>query len=248
MNTQASSSIGERIKQRRKELGLTQRRLAEMIGIKPPSLHGLESGRAKSPSAKTLQALVKALNTTAEWILEGKGPKEASEAIRHVSLECMPVITWEKEEDLEEHGEYVFVPRVDIKADCGSGSCVITEDVLDQRQAFRAEWFAQRNLKPQYCACIYATGDSMEPRIFEGDTLLIDRSPKARETIIDGKLYLLRYGDDIRVKQLFKRFDGGLIIRSFNREHYPDEEIPVEELAKGGIEVLGRVVWIGSEL
>ena len=79
MDTQTPKTIGERIKQRRQELGYTQRRLAELIGIKPPSLHGLESGRAKSPSAKTLQALVKVLKTTPDWILEGKGPKEAQE-------------------------------------------------------------------------------------------------------------------------------------------------------------------------
>ncbi|RME57544.1 helix-turn-helix transcriptional regulator, partial [Candidatus Parcubacteria bacterium] len=84
--------------------------------------------------------------------------------------------------------------------------------------------------------------------IFEGDTLLIDRSPAARDHIINGKIYLIRYGDEIRVKQLFKHVDGSLTIRSFNRDKYPDEQLPPSVLENGGIEILGRVVWIGGEL
>lgn len=260
-------SFAERLNQRMKELGIRQKDIMKVTNKSSGAVSSWTKG-AYLPKGDALKEIAKLLNTTTDWLLEGKGPKDAREALLAQvpeslrpalmnvkeaaeagilpGIEHMPVVTWEKEEDLVEHGDYVFVPRIDIRADCGDGACVIHEEVLDQRQAFRAEWFAQKGIKPQHAACIYATGDSMEPRIFEGDTLLIDRSQK--EPIINGKIYLLRYGDEIRVKQLFKRFDGGLIIRSFNREKYPDEEISAEDLAKGGIEVLGRVVWIGSEL
>ncbi|RMD64882.1 LexA family transcriptional regulator [Candidatus Parcubacteria bacterium] len=256
------SDIGARIKQRRKELGMTLKEAAKAAGVTHPTIMNWEKGNTKSFKEPYFSALIKALKTTPDWILYGKGPKEAisappghnvmgydaDDSDKAVKLQFLPAVEWQNEEDLQEHGEYVFVPRIDIKADCGDGTCVLHEEPLDQRQAFRAEWFAQKGIKPQHAACIYATGDSMEPRIYEGDTLLIDRSPAARERIIDNKIYLIRYGDEIRVKQLQKRFDGGMIIRSFNKEKYPDEQITREELEKGGIEVLGRVVWIGSEM
>ncbi len=238
--------IGERIRTRRKALGLTLQGLAKQVGVSHPAILNWEKGATRSFREPYFSRLASALKTTPQWLLEGKGPEDADEHLLQAHG-AMPVVTWEKEEDLKAHGEYVFVPRVDIEADCGQGACVYHEHELDQRQAFRVEWFAQRHLNPRHCTCIYARGDSMEPRIFEGDTLLIDRSPSARENIIDGKIYLLRYGTDIRVKQLFKRFDGGLIIRSFNSDKYPEEVISKEELASGDIDILGRVVWIASE-
>ncbi len=248
-----------RLRERMAELGVRQKDIMKVTGKTSGAVSSWVNGNYM-PKGDALTEIARLLHTTPEWLLTGKGPKEAiypppgHTVIGHdadgmekvVTLQFLPAVGWEKEEDLAEHGDYVFVPRMDIKADCGDGSCVIHEEEKDQRQAFRAEWFAEKGINPKNAVCIYAEGDSMEPRIFEGDTLLIDRSQ--REPIIDGKIYLLRYGDDIRVKQLFKRFDGGLIIRSFNREKYPDEEISAEDLAKGGIEVLGRVVWIGSEL
>ena len=40
-------------------------------------------------------------------------------------------------------------------------------------------------------------GDSMEPRLSEGDLILVDR---AQQQISDGIAYVLRLGDDLLVK------------------------------------------------
>lgn len=53
--------IGKRIQQIRKNKGITQEKLAEMIGIEVPSMSNLETGKF-SPSAETLQKLTNVLN------------------------------------------------------------------------------------------------------------------------------------------------------------------------------------------
>ena len=53
--------LGKRIKELRKEAGLTQEKLAELIEIDTTSLSGIESGR-HFPSLSTVEKIAKSLN------------------------------------------------------------------------------------------------------------------------------------------------------------------------------------------
>ena len=53
--------IGKKIQNIRKAKGFTQEKLAELIGIEPPSLSYIETGKF-SPSMETVQKLSKVLN------------------------------------------------------------------------------------------------------------------------------------------------------------------------------------------
>ncbi len=56
--------VGKKIQQIRKHKGITQEKLAEMIGIEVPSLSNLETGKY-SPSTETLQKLADVLGVKA---------------------------------------------------------------------------------------------------------------------------------------------------------------------------------------
>lgn len=53
---QLKKLVGKKIQQIRKNKGITQEKLAEMIGIEVPSLSNIETGKY-SPSTETLQKL-----------------------------------------------------------------------------------------------------------------------------------------------------------------------------------------------
>src|SRR5450759_4268265 len=56
-------SLGDIVRQRRRELSLTQDEVAERIGISKPYLSNIETGRAKNPpSDKVVRGLELALN------------------------------------------------------------------------------------------------------------------------------------------------------------------------------------------
>lgn len=55
------NSLGKKIKKIRKEQGLTQEKLAELINIEIPSLSNIETGKY-APSTETLQKLCEVLN------------------------------------------------------------------------------------------------------------------------------------------------------------------------------------------
>ena len=64
-------SIGTRIKQRRKELGLKQLQIKELTGISSGNLSEIENNKIL-PSSLALIALSDALNCSIDWILTGK--------------------------------------------------------------------------------------------------------------------------------------------------------------------------------
>lgn len=64
-------SIGARIKQRRKELGLTQMQIKQEIGISSGNMSDIENGN-KLPSTPALISLSSILNCSIDWILKGE--------------------------------------------------------------------------------------------------------------------------------------------------------------------------------
>lgn len=69
-------TIGEKIKSRRKELGLTQEELADKIMVKQPSLSYIERGRNK-PSSPLLLVIAMELNLPANELLKMRDEREA---------------------------------------------------------------------------------------------------------------------------------------------------------------------------
>lgn len=82
-------TVGERIKRRRLELGISQAALARSIKIKPPSLADIESGKTKRAAGQTLIDLARELRTDPEYLLSGVGkpaPAGADAAAYHLSV------------------------------------------------------------------------------------------------------------------------------------------------------------------
>lgn len=68
-------SIGTRIKQRRKELGLTQTQIRQETGISSGNMSEIENGN-KLPSTPTLISLSTILDCSIDWMLKGETPKK----------------------------------------------------------------------------------------------------------------------------------------------------------------------------
>lgn len=64
-------------------------------------------------------------------------------------------------------------------------------------------------------------GNSNEPVIPDGAVVMVDRS---KTEIIAGELYGIDHLGEFRAKLLYPLPGGGLRVRSYNREEYPDED------------------------
>lgn len=69
-----SEAVGARVRSRRKKLGLTQQKVAQLANISIGFVSEIENG-GRNPSGRVLLRLGGALRTTTDWILRGQEPK-----------------------------------------------------------------------------------------------------------------------------------------------------------------------------
>lgn len=139
--------------------------------------------------------------------------------------------------DDEPPDDVIWVPESQIEFSGGSGRVAIHDLVDDEEPAtYRLSWFQKYGINPAKVRRFRVSGKSMEPMLYARDTILVNTE---ETNIIDGKLYAIRYGDELRVKYLSRRLDGTLILRSVNPD-YKDEEVP-PQLASEHITIIGRV-------
>ena len=136
--------------------------------------------------------------------------------------------------------EFAQIPRYQVAASAGHGALVETEETSGS-YAFNLKWLERRGLKPANLCVISVRGDSMEPRLGDGDLILVDR---AQRQIADGLAYVMRIGDDLLVKNV-QRIDAARIALLSANTLYPPRELDLESLGpdpSASAEVIGRVV------
>lgn len=233
-------ALGENIKRQRNARGYTLEELSELSGVDVGTISALEN--RDSARSKYAAALARALGVSLEHLLDDgfepmtPEPKwSARESLPGYST-LQPILAWEHPEDLPE-GEFVMVPRLGVRLSAGNGhEQVEIEFGKATPQAFRAEWVREKRLRPNKLAAMNASGNSMEPGIFDGDSLLVDTS---QTEVLDGKVYALWYDGGERVKRLYRLPGGGLRIKSDNSD-YPPVEVTASQLEH--VRILGRVV------
>jgi transcriptional regulator with XRE-family HTH domain len=134
---------------------------------------------------------------------------------------------------------YVRIPRYDAAASAGAGTINVSEQVVDYIQ-FKQDWIKNvLGISAQYLSLISVKGDSMEPTLSDGDTILVDTTDRQFET---NAIYVLQLEGSLLVKRIQRKVDGTIIIKSDNRAYEP-------ETVRGDIveqlKVVGRVVWYG---
>lgn len=135
-----------------------------------------------------------------------------------------------------QESDLLMVPKVTARLSAGSGSFE-TDAEVKGLYAFRSEWLHAKG-NPKRMVLMEVSGDSMEPLLANGDTVLINRDQR---DILAGKIYAVGIEDTVVVKQVDKE-PGKLILRSFNPRYQP-MEVPMTGDMLGVVRVIGRVIW-----
>ena len=132
--------------------------------------------------------------------------------------------------------EYEMIPKVEARA--GAGSSLITDDEVQGYYAFRQNFLCRVGIHAKRSIMLDVMGDSMQPLIMNGDTILVDQS---QTTPQDGKIFLVGFGDELLVKRL-QRTPRGWMLVSQNPDYAP---MSVESSDLEVFRVYGRVRWFG---
>jgi phage repressor protein C with HTH and peptisase S24 domain len=229
-------TMGKRIAERRKELDLSQSEVAQYVGINRVSVSNWETDgkNGTSPKGANLIALSEQLKCTPEWLLNGDDEHKItteSNAEWHAGFDL-----WDGDTPLrDDEVALPFFREVELAA--GNGSTFVQENG-GCKLRFAKSTLKKSNVEPQHAACVTVSGNSMLPVLRNGTTVGVDTSKK---NIVDGEMYAIDHDGMLRVKMLYRMPGGGIRIKSYNNDEFPDEFIQPEKMSE--IKTIGWVFW-----
>lgn len=237
--------VGQNIKRLRLNAGIkSQAELANLCGWKSQSRVGNYEAGTRAVSAIDAEILAKVLGVSPAEVLYGhlieakvsnnKTPSETSlksNAEWHAGFEL-----WDGDTPLKaDEVALPFYREVELAA--GNGSTFVQENG-GCKLRFAKSTLKKSNVGPQNAACATVSGNSMFPVLRHGTTVGIDTSKK---TIVDGEMYAIDHDGMLRVKMLYRLPGGGIRIKSYNSDEFPDEFILPEKMSE--VKIIGWVFW-----
>lgn len=231
--------VGQHIKHLRKLAGIkSQAQLAELCGWKSQSRVGNYEAGTRSVSAADAEVLAKALGVTPAEIMFGKPTEKTTTARVESNAELAGGFeVWDSDTPLGE--DEVEIPfYMDVELAAGAGVADNCREYYGPKLRFAKSTLRKQGVSASNAACVKVSGNSMEPVLPHGSTVGVDT---AYTEILDGKMYAINHDGMLRVKMLYKLPGGGMRLRSYNTDEWPDEHISIEQLKH--IKIIGKVFW-----
>ena len=205
-------TTGQRMKARRKELGLSAETVAEKLDISPATVYRYEKGDIDKIPGDILQPLASILHTTPAYLM---GWEEAPAAGPAIPSGFIPVPEMEK------------VPLVGAIA-CGQP--ILAEENVEEM----VDAPAGRGVD----FCLICKGDSMiDAGIHDGDIVYIRQQPDVE----NGEIAAVRIGSEATLKRVYKSA-AGVMLAPANADYTPQmygpdtlDDIQIEGKAIGWI-------------
>ena len=131
------------------------------------------------------------------------------------------------------------VPKVKARLCAGGGSFEVGGGI-EGFYSFRNDWLRKKG-NPHAMVLMDVFGNSMEPELRDGDTVLIDGSQKS---IIAGAVYAVGIEDTVMVKRVEKH-PHTLVLVSDNAGYAP---LRLKGEEADAVRIIGKVLWVCREL
>ena len=234
-------TLADRIKAARKHAQLTQRSLAEKVGVEQPVISQLETG--KNLRSVHLTKIAQVCRVSPLWLSEGVGAmiqdqaQPAKQAVDH-ELELLGELSaWDDGDPLDDDDcEVPYFAEVEFAG--GNGMTEVVE-VAGRKLRFSCATLRAAGVDKKCAAVARVKGRSMERLILDGAAIGFDMSDTS---IIDGEIYAFNHGGMLRTKYLYRLPQGAVRISSENDDEYPDEVMTAEQWQEE-VRMLGRVFW-----
>ena len=221
---------------------MTQTKLAQLIGTSPSQISQIENEHAGTSMGSTMAA-AQALNVSMDYLVGFvDDPTPTRKLVVNLRAKTARLVDVgagdpaEEEEDFEFNSDD-FVGVDKIVASAGTGAEVISEQITDRVQ-FRRSWMRSHGMKPYLCRIVTVTGESMEPTLPDGTSILVNMGQQEPR---EGRIFVLRIEDEILVKRLIRDPDAGWLVQNDNRNKraWPTRPWPDDA------QIVGQVKWLG---
>lgn len=229
-----------------------ENQLARATGVPQSTVHRIVAGESRDPRHSNLQRIAEYFGTTVPQ-LRGEEPMAASKVRDEAPATYdvkrpnarpsqLRMVEWDDDPDSLDESEYTMLPVLNVELAAGDGH-LPGDETPQYLIPMRRHTIRRAGISTENCALVRVIGDSMEPRMSDGDLIGINTADR---TVRDGKIYAIRDGDMLRVKVLIGLPGGGLRIRSYNRDDYPDVDLDAAQAQR--VEIIGRAFWVSSML
>ncbi|UCX03546.1 XRE family transcriptional regulator [Shewanella glacialimarina] len=231
--------VGQHIKHLRMKAGIkSQAMLAELCGWKSQSRVGNYEAGSRTVSPSDAEILAKVLGVDPAEIIFGypQSNKRSDISEDEAVLNISGFEFWDSDTPLsDDEVEIPFYMEVELAA--GHGISDVRE-YRGPKLRFAKSTLRKSSVESTRAACVRVNGNSMEPVLPNGSTVGVDTS---QTNVIDGKMYAINHDGMMRIKTLYKLPGGGLRLRSFNTDEWPDERYEGDDLKQ--IKIIGKVFW-----
>lgn len=230
-------TVADRIKNTREAAGLTQEDLAKKAGYKDKTSISKIENSGDEISLKKVKRIATALSVSFQslmgWDADDTGGI-AVELARQYKEQTPADIRDFYEEHLKGKTSAILAPVLG-KVSAGIPIEMVSE-VLD------TEELDPKDFPPGDYFGLVIKGDSMEPKISEGDVVIVRQQPDVES----GQIAIVTInGDDATCKKVMK-YGSNLRLVSFNPNYEP-MQFSAEDIEKLPVKILGRVVELRAK-
>lgn len=206
-----------RIKEAIDACPMLQNEIAEAVGVSPQALTG--------------------------WVKTGKIARDTMGKLARVCgrpVDFFLYVNWQEPTDWDD--------VLGFAQAAGLGGGIEAQEYAETHKLkFRADSLARKRLNPRQLAVVYGRGDSMLPRIHDGDAILFDQSSTKPQ---HKKLFVIAVPGVGQTEYNVKRCNilGGMVFFEALNPEADHEWIEPRQMndPKQPITIIGRVRWIGS--
>ncbi len=232
--------IGRRIRDLRKQAGVTQQGWAQQLAMTAQQLSNYENGRIPDPPF--LVRIAEVAGVSVDWLLTGKGagPRAGQDLGRPPTV--IVARSFPTAPDTLDQAQYLAVPVLTEEAAGGPLRARKSKDLKDWAWIRRAEL---RGRERHRLLGVPMVGDSMDPIIRNGSTLVVDLDDKR---VVKRGVYAVvtPRGGKWTVKHL--KQSGHLLLLYPANAGTADPYPPAIDLREHPDPIVGRVIWLWQRL
>ena len=207
-------NIGDRIRKQRILSNLSQTELAEKIQVSKQTLYKYENNIITNVPSDKIESIASVLNVTPAFLMG-----------------------WDEKSD-SSNSKITNGVKINVLGRVAAGIPIsAVEDIIDTEEISE-----EMDSKGEFFG-LKIKGDSMEPRIYDGDVVIVRQQSDADSGDI---VIALVNGDDATCKRLTK-YAGGIGLISLNPKYEP-MMFSDEDIEKKPVKIIGRVVELRGKL
>ena len=223
---------------------MSQGELGKRIRVSANLISMIENGKCGA-SIRTMVTAANALNVSLDYLAglvdEPQSAREMAYELKQRYARILDLEAGQRDSSISDH--VAHVEMIDIATASGFLAAMrdggAKSEDTKSKIGFPSRWLRDQNLTPESCRVSNVIGESMEPTLADGCSILLDLNSEKRRS---EHIYVVMIENELIVRRAMWNNKGGWLLVSDN----PDKESFPTRVWRGDEHVVARVVWHGQ--